>query len=167
MRGGVLALLLGFIMAVPAHAQSFEIAMSCYDATVNQFASDSAVEQCTRAIESKGLNDKNLATAYYNRALNLQELGRVELAIADYTEAIRLDRTNPFAFYNRGLALARSGRADAAVTDIITQWKIAPSQVKTDQTMLEKKGYYKGGVDGLAGPGTRKALEAWVADKAP
>jgi len=58
-----------------------------------------------------------LAAAYHARA-NLAVLrGDDGAAIADYDEAVRIDRYDAAAYFNRGLALARLGRLELAIAD--------------------------------------------------
>ena len=46
--------------------------------------------------------------AHFNRGFAYDKLRQFELAVADYSTAIRLDPTNAFAYYNRGISLDRS-----------------------------------------------------------
>ena len=48
------------------------------------------------------------------------------LAIADYSQSIRLSRDNPRAFFNRGLAYANKGEYERAVADFNEAIKLDP-----------------------------------------
>ncbi len=48
--------------------------------------------------------------AYINRGNAHDDKGNHNAAIADYTEAIRLDAKNARIYYDRGIALRRDGR---------------------------------------------------------
>ncbi len=167
MRSGLLVAMLALLLAAPVQGQSFEAALACYDATSEKIAPEIAIVRCSTAIEADGLSPENLATVYYNRGLNYQNVGQALRAIEDYDKAIELSQNNPAAYYNRGLALARTGRAEAAIDDIQTQWRLAPDEVARDQQMLADKGYYTSVIDGIPGRGTQRALQKWVADGAP
>ena len=52
--------------------------------------------------------------------------GEDDKAIADFTEAIRLDPKNPLAFYNRGLLSGRQGQHDKAIADFTEVIRLDP-----------------------------------------
>jgi len=52
---------------------------------------DLAIDYCTRAIKSGELSNRNLGTAYHNRAMAYFKQGRLDLALRDYDETVRLD----------------------------------------------------------------------------
>jgi tetratricopeptide (TPR) repeat protein len=55
---------------------------------------------------------------YYNRALAWTAVGRLEKALQDYDQALRLDPSWATAVLNRGLLHFRAGHYDQALTDI-------------------------------------------------
>jgi tetratricopeptide (TPR) repeat protein len=55
-----------------------------------------------------------------------QEKGDLDKAIADYTEAIRIDPAYTHAHYNRGLAYCRKGQWDKAIADCTEAIRLDP-----------------------------------------
>ncbi|HEY1209576.1 MAG TPA: tetratricopeptide repeat protein [Terracidiphilus sp.] len=78
---------------------------------------DEAIAACTRAIDSHTLPQKNQANAYYNRGYEYWNKDEYDLAIANYSEAIRLDPTLVEAYNNRALCLFDKGEYDRALPD--------------------------------------------------
>ena len=56
---------------------------------------DLAIDYCTRAIKSGTLSDRNLANAYYNRAVSWERKRRYDRSLADLDEAVRLQAIRP------------------------------------------------------------------------
>ena len=91
------------------------------------------------------------ASGYYKRAQTWGAKGEHAKAIADFTEAIRLDPAYADAIYVRGLAYEQTGDYDLALTDfeqvfqleprIIqgTEWEIAQEGVNRDIARLSVK----------------------------
>ena len=65
---------------------------------------DQQIESCTAIIESPQESPRNRAVAYKNRGNAWNAKGDHDRAIADYSEAIRLDPDYAIAYNNRGLA---------------------------------------------------------------
>lgn len=63
----------------------------------------------------------------YARGLDRYKKGDLEGAIADLTEAIRLDRKNIDAYYYRGNAFNQQGDLEKAITDFNTTIKLNPN----------------------------------------
>ncbi len=70
---------------------------------------------------------KNLAAAYYHRALGHRERGNGEEAQADLDEAIRLNAQMPKAFDARGRLQFESGRLDLAISDFNEAIRLDPN----------------------------------------
>ena len=60
---------------------------------------------------------RSMPVAYYDRGNAYAEKGEYDKAIADYTEAIRLDPMAADAYHFRGLAYDNKGDHDAAAVD--------------------------------------------------
>ena len=81
---------------------------------------DSAIGTYSAVIENRknGLSGEGLALIFYGRGVAYGKKGDNDRAIANYTEAIRLDPNNALAFCNRGRAKLKikdsSGNADIA-----------------------------------------------------
>ena len=58
-----------------------------------------------------------LAKLYNARAYCSAKLEKFDAAVADYTEALRLDPANAHALHNRGISYDRLGRDDEAARD--------------------------------------------------
>lgn len=126
---------------------------------------DRKIQGCTAAIGSGKWSGPDLAWAYSNRGLGYRRQGRLQNALDDYNEAIRLRPNYPDAYGNRAYLLDLLGVHDQAIAD----WETALEQggaerVKRAQRLLRDKGFYKGAIDGKYGPNSRKALRACVLD---
>jgi tetratricopeptide (TPR) repeat protein len=58
------------------------------------------------------------AQAYIDRGHDYHKLALEQLAIADYSQAIKIDPNNSFAYYYRGLVYAVQGKHELAKTDL-------------------------------------------------
>ena len=65
----------------------------------------------------KALADAPTAKLYNARAYCSAKLEKFDAAVADYTEALRLDPANAHALHNRGISYDRLGRDDEAARD--------------------------------------------------
>jgi tetratricopeptide (TPR) repeat protein len=68
----------------------------------------------------------NNASAFSDRGVIYHEKGDYDRAIADYTEAIRLDPKYSNAFYNRGYAYEKKGDYDRAIADYTEAIRLVP-----------------------------------------
>jgi tetratricopeptide (TPR) repeat protein len=66
------------------------------------------------------------ASAYYNRGLIYQYIGRHDVAIPNYTKAIDLSRFNPDAYYNRAVAYHHLGDLARAIEDYTRAIELNP-----------------------------------------
>jgi tetratricopeptide (TPR) repeat protein len=78
---------------------------------------EAAVAACTHAIRSGRFSGHDLAAIYQNRAAELRERGEYDQAIADYSEAIRIDSGLSGAYTGRGLAYEGKTEVDKAKAD--------------------------------------------------
>ncbi|RUL88556.1 tetratricopeptide repeat protein [Tautonia sociabilis] len=84
---------------------------------------DQALRQATARIEGTGAPE---ARDYNARGLLYEDLGRVDLAEADFAEAIRLEPEWSLPYLNRGTLRRRAGRPDEAIADFSQAAKLAP-----------------------------------------
>ena len=88
---------------------------------------DQQIKSCTALIQSGQEATENLSIAYYNRALAYENKEDDEHAIADYSEAIRLNPSDAEAHFYRGLARARKGDKAGSDADIAEAKRINPN----------------------------------------
>jgi lipoprotein NlpI len=88
---------------------------------------DDQIAICTRAIESGALSPEDLASAYYFRGTAWSDKKKLDLAIADYTEAVKTNPELGVAFYNRALARTAQGELDAAIADYTEAINLYPN----------------------------------------
>ncbi|MDR2662502.1 MAG: CHAT domain-containing protein [Treponema sp.] len=66
------------------------------------------------------------ADFYYNRGVDNYQAGDLDAAIADWTEAIRLNPEDAYAYYNRGVAYKNQGDLDRAIADYTAALALNP-----------------------------------------
>ena len=88
---------------------------------------DQQIKSCTELIQSSKELKENLAIAFYNRGLAYENNGQYDRAIADYSDAIRLDPNDAEAFLYRGIDKERKGDMAGAEADIATAKRINPN----------------------------------------
>jgi tetratricopeptide (TPR) repeat protein len=97
-------------LAAPTRAD--DNADACFKQTGTE-----AIIGCTRAIQSGKFKGSDLAVLYNNRGIEERQLRDFDRAIADYTQAIRLDANFTGAYAGRGLTWENKGEIDKAKTD--------------------------------------------------
>lgn len=97
--------------AGPAAAQKSDLA-AC-----DTGSGKSAVVACTRLIASGRYKAPILYLLYNKRGGAHQSLADHDKAIADFTEAVRIDRRSPHAYINRGVTWAALTEYDKAISD--------------------------------------------------
>ncbi len=113
-------------LATPALATGDEDNTACYQ----QFRAGNyagAIEFCTKAINSGELAGGDLVTALLNRGVSLKISGQPALAVADYTQAIKLAPNDAILYANRANALKDMKDPDRALID-------ANKSIKLDST---------------------------------
>jgi tetratricopeptide (TPR) repeat protein len=99
---------------------------------------DTQIRSCTALIQSSQDRARDRAFAYNNRGNAWQDKGDNDRAIADYSEAIRLDPKNAAYLNNRCWARAIAGRElPLAVTDCTEALRIAPN----DANIMDSRGF--------------------------
>jgi tetratricopeptide (TPR) repeat protein len=82
---------------------------------------DTAIEACTRAIDSKKFNNKKqarvLSLLYTNRGVEYEIKKDYEKAIADHDQAIKVDPKNPAPYNNRGNVYLAKNDFEHALAD--------------------------------------------------
>jgi tetratricopeptide (TPR) repeat protein len=92
---------------------------------------DRAIVACTRIIENSAETAASRARAYNNRGRTYRsrrDIGDLDRAISDYTEAIRLDPNNARGYYNRG-DIYRERNLDRAIADLTAAIRLDPKYV--------------------------------------
>jgi tetratricopeptide (TPR) repeat protein len=88
---------------------------------------DQQITSCTALIQSGNESTENLAIAFYNRGLAYENKEDYARAIADYSEAIRLDPNDADAYFYRSLDKARTGDKAGAEADMAAAKRINPN----------------------------------------
>ncbi len=88
---------------------------------------DVQIKSCTALIQSGIELKENKAIAFYNRALAYENKEKYDLAIADFTEAIRIDPNDADFFLNRGIDKQRIGDKAGSDADIAEAKRLNPN----------------------------------------
>jgi tetratricopeptide (TPR) repeat protein len=88
---------------------------------------DTQIKSCTALIQSGAEAKENVAIAFYNRAVAHENKDRYDLAIADYSEAIRLNPNDADFYFYRGLDRQRMGDKAGAEADIAEAKRLNPN----------------------------------------
>ncbi len=116
---------------------------------------ETRISGCTEIIKSKRafgqpISEKNLAKAYFNRGLAYRGAGRYKRAIADFTNAIKLDPKHKKAYDYRGRSYEKIGESQKAQRDFDKISKPEPnvnSEAKAAQDPSKKaRAYNKRGL---------------------
>lgn len=78
----------------------------------------SAIDYCTRAIDSGELGQDDLVTALLNRGVALKSVGEHDRAIEDYTRALAIVPDDALLYQNRANAYREKGKVAPALADI-------------------------------------------------
>jgi tetratricopeptide (TPR) repeat protein len=89
---------------------------------------DEAIAGCTAAIQSGKLSGIGLAIAFYGRGFEFQMQKNATRAIADYGEAIRLERGISGPFFNRGGLYYQQKDYPRAIADFTEAIRINPQE---------------------------------------
>jgi tetratricopeptide (TPR) repeat protein len=99
--------------AVPARADDAD---ACFEATKDRDGNKS-ITLCDKVIKSGKLKGKRLAFAYNNRGLGYMKTDKLDLAMKDFNESLRLDPTYVYAYDNRGDVWRYRGKFDLAIKE--------------------------------------------------
>src|SRR5580704_12694215 len=117
----------GLALAPPARAQTAQQRASCD--IKGGARPDEVISGCTAVIQSGQETGTNLAAAFTIRGRAHRAKGDYDHAIADYTEAIRIEPNYVLAFYSRGIAHFNKKDYDRAVADYTVSLRLAPGDV--------------------------------------
>ena len=93
----------------------------------NQSANhDRQISGCTKLIRQGRLSRKNLAIAYFNRGRAHAKKSQYDRAIADLTQAIKLNPKDDKAYNNRGIAYKKKADYRRAIADYDKAIKLNP-----------------------------------------
>jgi len=95
--------------------------------TCAQANGDEAIAACTHVVENLGTSANDRAIAYVNRGAEYRAKRDIDRAIADNTEAIRLDPSYANAYVGRGAAYALEGYLDRALIDFNEAIRLDPN----------------------------------------
>ncbi len=98
---------------------------------------DTRVRACSDIIRGSGFTADQRAMAYRNRGLARAAAGVRDQAIADLSEAIRLDPADTAALSGRANVRLARGQTDAAISDLTAALKVAPRNA----TLLTARGH--------------------------
>ncbi len=90
---------------------------------------DEVISSCTAVIQFGQATGRNLAAAFTIRGRAYRASGNYDRAIADYTEAIRIEPNYALAFYSRGIAYFNKNDYDRAIADYTVSLGLAPGDI--------------------------------------
>jgi len=93
-----------------------------------------AIDACSRAIKSGRYRERSLARQYMYRGVERSLKKDYDLALADYGEALRIDKKYADAFYNRCVLYDVKEDYDRALADCSQAVKLGPSPNATAAT---------------------------------
>jgi tetratricopeptide (TPR) repeat protein len=122
------ALLAALLLHGPAAAETLEmLRLRC---TADGTDPAPRIQACSTLIAAKRESAANRSIAYYNRGNAWRERGTPDAAMADYDQAIRLNRGNSFAFNNRGIIWHARGEIDRALADYDESIRLNPRHAR-------------------------------------
>ena len=120
-------IVIGFALAIPARTQTAQQRAWC---DIKGGAKpDEVISSCTAVIQSGQETGRDLAAAFTIRGRAYRAKSDYDRAIADYTEAIRIEPNDVLAFYSRGIAYFNKKDYDRAIADYTASLRLAPGDV--------------------------------------
>ena len=118
---------------------------------------DDAIAYYNEVIALQPVDNLTLAEVYCHRAYAYDSKKEYDLAISDYSEAIKLNPNSTYAFRNRGVTHERKGKIDLAIQDYDEVIKLNPnsSHAYSDRA----RAYRKKGETDLAIKDYRRSIE--------
>jgi tetratricopeptide (TPR) repeat protein len=124
-RSLVFAAAMAALLTAAAHAQLSQAWQICEGYMANS-TSEQQIKSCTEIIESGRETPQRLAVAYFWRGHAWRYQDNLQRAIADFTEAIRLNPKYLAAYGWRGTLLVDTGDYDGAVANYTDAIKVFP-----------------------------------------
>lgn len=106
--------------------------------------------------------NKDAAIALHNQGYAYARLGYYLPAIDAYSQAIAMAPNWASAYANRAMAYRAIGESGKALDDVARSIELDQDMVRKWQEWMAGFGLYDGAVDGLNGPKTQQALNAWA-----
>lgn len=111
------------LVAEAASAQVFVIGNGlggeCFQKTKNRYSNFRAADDvCSRALREEAMTRTNRAATYVNRGVLRMRKGNYDTALADYSEALRLQPELGAAYLNTGAAYIYQRDFDAALAPL-------------------------------------------------
>jgi len=135
-RSLVFAAMMAAPLTTAAHAQLSQAWKICEGYMANP-TSEQQIKSCTEIIESGRETTERLAVAYFWRGNAWRNRDNLQRAIADFTEAIRLNPKYHAAYGWRGELLGDTGDYDGAVANYTDAIKVFPD----DDYLIGSRGY--------------------------
>ena len=124
-RAGVCLAVGIILLAASARAAPADDQQTCAKAS-----GEVAIAACTRAIASGRFKGRELIGIYNNRGFEYRYKGDLDRAIADYSEAIRLDPKYALTYSHRGFAWRKKGDFDRAIADYSEAVRLDPKYAR-------------------------------------
>src|SRR5262245_48928486 len=124
MRGMIIVGLV--LAALPAEAQSYrQFSQWCF----GQSSDTETIQGCDAVIRWAREAPRDAAAAFYNRGMAYRSQGKLDRAIADYDEALKLKPAFADALNERGLAFRQRGDNVRAVADFDEAIRLKPDLI--------------------------------------
>jgi tetratricopeptide (TPR) repeat protein len=124
MRLGAAAIAGAFLLAIAVPAWS--AGQSDKDDCKQRDDLERRIRGCTAVIQDQSESERTHVAAYNNRGITYTWQGDFDRAIADLSEAIRLDPTLGAAYHNRGRAYRKKGEHHRAIADLTEAIRLEP-----------------------------------------
>ena len=89
---------------------------------------DKVIPACTKMAEDRTDTPHNRAVAYYDRGNAYKNLKDYDRALADFSDALKLDPRYAHAYLNRGFVYAAKNDADHAIADLNRSIQLDPAE---------------------------------------
>ena len=121
-------------------AGTFEVRAADDAKTCIKESGDAAIDACSRAIKSSRLSGHALARLYLARGVERRSKQDYDLALADFAEALKIDKKYADAFFNRCSIYNFKKEYDLAIAECSQAIKLGPSADATGADGSERLG---------------------------